>query len=73
MEELATSERTLALMREQFETNVFAPINIIKSALPAMREKKGGHIMVLTGISKFLNYIKLFSANWLPPLYVTAD
>ena len=54
VEELAASQRTRTLMREQFETNLFGPINIIKSALPAMRERKSGHIISLTGISKEL-------------------
>lgn len=40
------------LAREQIETNFFGPTNIIKAALPAMREKRAGHILVLTGISK---------------------
>ena len=51
VEELATSERTQALIRDQFETNFFGPVNIIKAALPAMREKSSGHIIILTGIS----------------------
>ncbi|MCJ1395790.1 hypothetical protein MMC18_008676 [Xylographa bjoerkii] len=52
VEELAASSRTLTLIREQFETNFFGPVNIIKAALPAMREKRAGHIIVLTGISR---------------------
>lgn len=52
VEELAASQRTLTLIREQFETNFFGTVNIIKAVLPAMREKKAGHIMVLTGISE---------------------
>jgi NAD(P)-dependent dehydrogenase (short-subunit alcohol dehydrogenase family) len=52
IEELAASPRTQMLTREQMETNFFGPINVIKSALPAMREKKNGHIIVLTGISE---------------------
>ncbi|MCJ1294988.1 hypothetical protein MMC34_006548 [Xylographa carneopallida] len=52
VEELAACPRTLTLIREQFETNFFSPVNIIKAALPAMREKRGGHIIVLTGISR---------------------
>lgn len=44
----------MTLVREQFETNFFGPINIIKAALPVMRERKSGHIINLTGISEFL-------------------
>jgi NAD(P)-dependent dehydrogenase (short-subunit alcohol dehydrogenase family) len=44
----------MTLVREQFETNFFGPINIIKAALPVMRERKSGHIINLTGISELL-------------------
>lgn len=52
IEELAASPRTLSLVRDQFETNYFGPVNIIKSALPQMRKQRAGHFLVLTGISK---------------------
>ncbi|KAK4694230.1 hypothetical protein P7C71_g3318, partial [Lecanoromycetidae sp. Uapishka_2] len=51
VEELAASPRTQTLVREQFETNFFGPVNMIKAALPAMRKRIAGHIMVLTGIA----------------------
>lgn len=53
VEELAASPRTLNLVRDQFETNFFGPVNIIKAALPHMRRQKSGHIMVLSGISTY--------------------
>lgn len=49
VEELGISTRTQTLVREQFETNFFGPVNVIKAALPAMRKKNAGHIMILTG------------------------
>lgn len=52
VEELAQSSRTISLVDEIFEINFFANVNIIKSVLPIMRERKNGHIMVITGISK---------------------
>lgn len=52
VEELAGSRTTLNLVRDQFETNYFGPVNIIKSALPHMRRQKSGHILVLSGISE---------------------
>lgn len=52
VEELSTSPRSLALVRDQFETNYFGPVNIIKAVLPTMRKQMIGHIMVLTGISR---------------------
>ena len=55
VEELAASERSINLVREQMDTNLFGPINIIKAMLPVMRQKKAGHIIALTGISIFTN------------------
>ena len=52
VEELAQSKRTISLVSEIFEINFFANVNIIKAILPAMRERKNGHIVVITGISK---------------------
>ncbi|KAL8916979.1 MAG: hypothetical protein Q9208_008234 [Pyrenodesmia sp. 3 TL-2023] len=54
VEELGASPRTNALVRDQFETNYFGHVNIIKAALPSMREKGRGHIMLVTGISGHL-------------------
>ena len=51
VEELAASPRTQTLVREQFETNFFGPVNVLKAAIPAMRKRNSGHIMILTGIS----------------------
>jgi NAD(P)-dependent dehydrogenase (short-subunit alcohol dehydrogenase family) len=50
IEELHQSARTETLLKEQFETNFFSPVNIIRALLPSMREKRNGHIVVLTGI-----------------------
>ncbi|EED19298.1 short chain dehydrogenase/reductase family protein [Talaromyces stipitatus ATCC 10500] len=54
VEELSASPRTLSLVRDQFETNYFGPVNIIKAALPQLRSQKGGHFLVLTGITAHL-------------------
>jgi short-subunit dehydrogenase len=51
VEELSTSTSTLTLVRDQFETNFFSLVNIIKAALPHFRERKNGHILILTAIS----------------------
>jgi NAD(P)-dependent dehydrogenase (short-subunit alcohol dehydrogenase family) len=53
VEELAQSNRTISLVDEIFEINFFANVNIIKAILPVMRTRKNGHIIVITGISKF--------------------
>ncbi|CAI6333669.1 unnamed protein product [Periconia digitata] len=54
VEELSQSSRTLSLVQDTFETNFFANVNIIKAALPVMRERKNGHIIMLTGITGHL-------------------
>ncbi|OXV11649.1 hypothetical protein Egran_00594 [Elaphomyces granulatus] len=54
VEELAASQRTLNLVRDQFESNYFGPVNIIRAALPHMRKQKAGHIQVLSGITAHL-------------------
>ncbi|PKY06798.1 NAD(P)-binding protein [Aspergillus campestris IBT 28561] len=51
VEELAASRQTLNLVRDQFETNYFGPLNIIKATLPHMRGLRSGHIMILSGIT----------------------
>lgn len=51
VEELAASERTRLLVQDQFETNYFGPVNLIKAVLPRFRSQKYGHILVVGGIS----------------------
>jgi NAD(P)-dependent dehydrogenase (short-subunit alcohol dehydrogenase family) len=51
VEELAASERTRTLVKDQFETNYMGPVNLIKTALPQMRKQRSGHILTLCGIS----------------------
>jgi len=54
VEELSASQRTLTLVRDQFEENFFGPMNIIRAVIPHMRSKMNGHIIVLTGITGHL-------------------
>ncbi|KAJ4316823.1 hypothetical protein N0V94_005236 [Neodidymelliopsis sp. IMI 364377] len=54
VEELAQSGRTISLVDEIFEINFFANVNIIKAILPVMRERKNGHMIVITGITGHL-------------------
>lgn len=54
VEELSQSPRTLTLVHEQFDYNFFGPVNIIKATLPIFRQKKNGHIVMLTGITGHL-------------------
>ncbi|KAF2640819.1 short chain dehydrogenase/reductase family protein-like protein [Massarina eburnea CBS 473.64] len=54
VEELSQSSQTITLVQDTFETNFFSNVNIIKAALPIMRERKNGHIIMLTGITGHL-------------------
>ncbi|OBT99128.1 hypothetical protein VE01_02501 [Pseudogymnoascus verrucosus] len=50
VEELGVSDATRDLCRRQFETVFFAHVNFVKAALPMMRAKRNGHVLVLTGV-----------------------
>ena len=52
VEEVGASHRAQMLVRDQFETNYFGPVNIIKATLPQMRSQKIGHMMILRDISE---------------------
>ncbi|KAI9772849.1 MAG: hypothetical protein M1840_008731 [Geoglossum simile] len=54
VEELSTTPGTLTLVRDQFETNFYGPLNIIKAVLPGFRERRAGHILVVTGITSYM-------------------
>lgn len=54
VEELSQSPRTLSLVKDQFETNFFGPVNIIKATLPIFRQKKNGHILLMTAVTGHL-------------------
>ncbi len=49
----ATEEISDAEVRQQFDTNVFGLLNVTRSLLPHMRERKAGHII---NISSLLGY-----------------
>lgn len=70
VEELAQSSRTISLVQETFETNFFANVNIIKAVLPIMRQRRNGHIVMLTGISEIplttRCNVMLTSNSWSP-------
>ncbi|KAF2280530.1 short chain dehydrogenase/reductase family protein-like protein [Westerdykella ornata] len=54
VEELGQDSRTISLVEDTFETNFFANVNIIKAVLPVMRNRKNGHIIMMTGITGHL-------------------
>ncbi|MEZ0096230.1 SDR family oxidoreductase [Streptacidiphilus sp. EB129] len=41
-------EITPAQMRQQFETNLFGPMNVTRAILPILREQRAGHIITLS-------------------------
>lgn len=41
-------------MKQNFNTNFFGPINVIKAVLPAMREQRGGLIINITSIAGYM-------------------
>ena len=53
VEELAVSAETQTLIRNQFETKFFGPVNVIKAVLPSMRMREKGHVVVLSDVSEY--------------------
>jgi NAD(P)-dependent dehydrogenase (short-subunit alcohol dehydrogenase family) len=37
-----------AQMRQQFDTNLFGPMNVTRAVLPIMREQRAGHVITIT-------------------------
>jgi len=47
-------ESPLEAMKHQFEVNVFGAVAMIKAVLPAMRERRSGHIINITSMSGYI-------------------
>ena len=60
LEEIPTSE-----IKNNFETNFFGPIEVIKAALPQMRQQKSGLIINVTSIAGYMGlpYRSVYSAS----------
>lgn len=52
----AIEEASLAEIRAQFEVNVFGAIAMIQAILPAMRQRKAGHIINITSVSGLVTW-----------------
>jgi len=52
----AIEEGEDAEMRAVFETDLFAPVNLIKTVLPGMRERRQGHIVNVSSIGGHVTY-----------------
>jgi NAD(P)-dependent dehydrogenase (short-subunit alcohol dehydrogenase family) len=49
-------ESSLAELREQFAVNVFGGVAVIKAVLPHMRERRRGHIFVVTSMGGLVTF-----------------
>ena len=60
IEEIPTEE-----IRNNFETNLFGPIEVVKAVLPKMREQKSGLIINITSIAGYMGlpYRGIYSAS----------
>jgi len=47
-------ESSLDAMKHQFDVNVFGAVAMIKAVLPAMRERRAGHILNITSMGGFI-------------------
>jgi len=52
----AIEEGEDAEVRAMFETNMFAPVNVIKAVLPGMRKQRGGHIVNISSVGGYVTF-----------------
>jgi NAD(P)-dependent dehydrogenase (short-subunit alcohol dehydrogenase family) len=52
----AIEEGEDAAVRALFDTNLFAPVSLIKAVLPAMRARRSGHIVNISSIGGLVTY-----------------
>ncbi len=49
-------EVPMEIVREQFETNVFGVLNVLKAALPSMRARRNGTILNISSIAGWMSF-----------------
>lgn len=52
----AIEEFDEAQIRRQFDTNFFGAVNVIREALPSLREQKSGHIVNFSSVGGFVSF-----------------
>jgi NAD(P)-dependent dehydrogenase (short-subunit alcohol dehydrogenase family) len=52
----AVEEVSDAQFRHQFETNVFGAVDVMRAALPVLREQKSGHILNISSVGGFVAF-----------------
>lgn len=54
IEEFGVAPSGQTLIRDQFETNFHGPVNVMRAVIPSMRIIGGGHVVIITSISKYV-------------------
>jgi NAD(P)-dependent dehydrogenase (short-subunit alcohol dehydrogenase family) len=52
----AIEEASDAQIRQQFETNVFGALDVMRSVLPQMRRQKSGHFLSISAVNGFVGF-----------------
>lgn len=56
IEELGAAPSGQTMIRDQFETNFYGPVNVMRAVIPSMRSRGGGHVVVITSVSEYVRH-----------------